>query len=1139
MSFIHLHCHSEFSIRDSLVRIPRLMQRLKEYEMPAIALTDWMNVFAVVKFYKAAMQAGIKPIIGAEIEIKTDHGVGRVVLLCRDQLGYKQLIKIISSAYLSRHEDTLQVSWDDVVANNEGLLAILPHGSDIGALLVADKKDNAAEALKQWASIFPDRLYLSLSRVGREGEEPINQSYLTLAKEHDLPVVATNGVCFLDKSDFDAHEARVCIYQSKVLVDAQRPKNHEPNQYLKTTAEMKALFSDCPSAIQNTWEIATRCTVALQLGECCLPNFEIPKGQSLTDYLMNASQKGLLARVGERAKEEVYQKRLEREVSVIGEMGFPGYFLIVADFIQWAKDQGIPVGPGRGSGAGSLVAYVLGITELDPMEFDLLFERFLNPERVSMPDFDIDFCMTNRDRVIEYVANRYGHDAVSQIITYGTMAAKAVIRDVGRVMSFPYGFVDQLAKLIPFELGITLEKALQQEPMLKERYDSEDDVRNLFDMAKKLEGLTRNAGKHAGGVVIAPTKLTDFTAIYCEADSKQLVSQFDKDDVEAVGLVKFDFLGLRTLTIINEAINLIAKSKNNAGSPRIDINTIPLNDKRTFELLRRCETTAVFQLESRGMKDLIHRQQPDRFEDLIALVALFRPGPLQSGMVDDFIDRKHGRQKVNYFHPELKPILADTYGVILYQEQVMQIAQVLASYSLGAADMLRRAMGKKKPEEMAKQRQIFLDGATARGVDAKQASGIFDIMEKFAGYGFNKSHSAAYALIAYQTAWLKAHYPAEFMASVLSSDMDTTDKVFGFHQEAKRMRLPIQPPCVNYSQYPFTVSDEGAIIYGLGALKGVGEAAVINIVEEREKNGPYTDLFDFTQRMDLQKVSRRVLEPLMGSGALDCFGQSRATLFATLESAHKSAVQYQKNALMGQADLFASDEAVSEASISYQVKKEWDPLCLLQHEKTALGFYFSGHPTQSCEKELSAILTAKCGQLAQQKSKVILAGIVAAMRVVFTKQGKRMAILTLEDSTGSIDITIFSELYQKSAELLGSDDVLIVGGTANMDSFTNKMKVLAQSIHSLDQIRAARVKKCLIRAASAEEVHAICDTLPALLKPHVGGSCQVVLHYQSPQGTVPVEFGDQWSVTASAALLVALGTLVEPESVKFIYQNRV
>lgn len=1137
MTFIHLHVHTEFSIRDSLIRIPRLVKRLADEKVPAVAVTDWMNLFSVVKFYRKARAAGVKPIIGAEVMVKNGDEVGACLLLCQNNTGYKHLMELVSLAYTERSGDDVFLPWDELKNQSEGLIAILTSASSLGQCIDAEKHERSNEIANEWSETFPNRLYLSLERVDRPNEESRNNAVMDLAQAHDLPVVATNAVCFLDECEFEAHEARVCINQSKVLADPSRPKLHRQQQYLRSASEMEALFTDCPSAIENTWEIAKRCNVQIELGKVFLPTFEVPEGRTLDEQLELQSQEGLVWRVGDKAKEKEYQERLLTEVSVINKMGFAGYFLIVADFIRWAKEHQIPVGPGRGSGVGSLVAYVLGITELDPLEFELLFERFLNPERVSMPDFDVDFCMTNRDRVIGYVANRYGHEAVSQIITYGTMAAKAVIRDVGRVMGFPYGFVDKIAKLVPFELGITLEKALQQEPILHERYESEDDVRALIDMAKNLEGLTRNAGKHAGGVVIAPTKLTDFTPIYCEADSKSLVSQFDKDDVEAVGLVKFDFLGLRTLTIIDEAISLVDKNPAHSLEHRIDINKIPLNCSKTFELLRRCETSAVFQLESRGMKDLIQRMQPDRFEDLIALVALFRPGPLQSGMVDDYMDRKQGKQKVDCFHPELKSVLKDTYGVILYQEQVMKIAQILASYSLGSADLLRRAMGKKKAEEMAKQREIFLTGAAARGIDPAMANKIFDIMEKFAAYGFNKSHSAAYALIAYQTAWLKTHYPAEFMAAVLSSDMDTTDKVFAFFQETQRMRISVLPPCVNQSGYHFSVNENAAIVYGLGAIKGFGEAAILHLVAERETNGPFADLFDFTKRLDLQKISRRVLEPLVSSGAMDCFGQTRATLLATMESAHKAGQQHQLDAVNGQSNLFADEEGKQE-SVAYQIEKEWDPLVLLRHEKTALGFYFSGHPTQVCEGELSSVLTAKCGKLSTQNSRVILAGVAAAMRNVVTKQGKRMAIVTLEDTSGSVDVTVFNELYMKVMDLLSSDAILIVSGNASLDNFTKQTKVVAESVHTLDQVRGARARKLLLRAKDADDVNTLCEKLPMLLKPYLGGKCRVVMHYQTPDGLAPIAFGDDWLVHPSADLLTALGHVLDAESYKLVYAMR-
>ena len=789
-AFIHLRLHTEFSLVDGIVKIKPLVKRLAELKMPAVAVTDHANLFSLVKFYKAALGQGIKPIAGADVLIFNPEDPAtpyQLTLLVNNHTGYITLTELISKAYQEgQHQGVPMLRQEWIEDNHKGLIALSGAMSgDIGKALLAENHEEAKCLAERWGALFEHSFYLELQRVGKPDEERYIAAAVDLALATGLPVVATNDVRFIHQKDFAAHEVRVCINQGRVLDDTRRPKDYTEQQYLRSTEDMLALFADIPEALENTVEIAKRCNLKLTLGQNFLPDFPVPAGMSLGELMANESKKGLEERllqypaVGKGTDEEnrkVYYERLDTELKVITDMGFPGYFMIVADFIQWAKNEHIPVGPGRGSGAGSLVAYALKITDLDPIEFDLLFERFLNPERVSMPDFDIDFCMDRRDEVIDYVARHYGRDHVAQIITYGSMAAKAVIRDVGRVLGFAYGFVDRLAKLIPFEIGMTLTKALKDSPELKQLYDTEEEVKTLIDMALSLEGTARNAGKHAGGVVISPTKLTDFTPLYCEQGGGNLVTQFDKDDVEAVGLVKFDFLGLRTLTIIDWALQTINHKKQQSGEAPVDITTIPRDDAASYALLKNGQTTAVFQLESRGMKELIKKLKPDCFDDIIALVALFRPGPLESGMVDDYINVKHGA-KAEYAHPLLEPILKPTNGVILYQEQVMQIARELAHYTLGGADMLRRAMGKKKPEEMAKEREKFTTGAVANQVDESIATYVFDLMEKFAGYGFNKSHSAAYALVAYQTAWLKAHYPAAFMAAVLSSDMDNTDKV--------------------------------------------------------------------------------------------------------------------------------------------------------------------------------------------------------------------------------------------------------------------------------------------------------------------------------------------------------------------------
>ncbi len=1146
-TFVHLKIHSEYSLMDGIVAIDSLIERAAQYKMPAVAITDRVNLFGLVKFYKKALEYGVKPIIGADLILADDKQLFLLTVLCKNQSGYANLRELISKAYLQGQVNaTPTVSWNWLMQHRDGLIVLSGgrHG-DIGRAILSDDMALAKKRMERWQQFFPNDFYLELQRTKRDGEESYIQSIIKLASQHSLPVVATNDVRFMDADDFEAHEARVCIQSSRVLSDPKRPKNYSNQQYFKTAAEMAALFSDMPEALQNTVEIAKRCTVEMRLGEAFLPRFPLPDGVSTEKYFEEKSLAGLAFRLSHlTAIPPHYQERLKLELSVINKMGFAGYFLIVADFIRWAKDNNIPVGPGRGSGAGSLVAYALGITGLDPLEHELLFERFLNPERVSMPDFDIDFCMDNRDRVIDYVAEKYGRDAVSQIITYGTMAAKAVVRDVGRVLGFPYGFVDRIAKLIPFEIGMTLEKALEQEVELAKLYNTDVEVRTLLNLAKKLEGLARNAGKHAAGVVIAAGKLTDFAPLYCEAGSNHIVTQFDKDDAEAVGLVKFDFLGLRTLTIIQwavDAINNRSSEKNGkevgAQATTLDIEKIPLNDEKTFALLKSCATTAVFQLESRGMKDLIRRLRPDCFEEITALVALFRPGPLESGMVDDFINRKLGKEKVHYFHPDIESILKPTYGVILYQEQVMQIAQVLSGYSLGGADLLRRAMGKKKPEEMAKQRSIFVDGAKNRGVDEKIAAHIFDLMEKFAGYGFNKSHSAAYALISYQTAYLKAHYPAEFMAAVLSSDMDNTDKVVSFYHECQSMELKMLPPNINGSDFPFRVNAKGEITYGLGAIKGVGEAAALHIVSERKNNGAYRDLFDFCERVDLHRVSRRTIEPLIYSGSMDGFGVNRATLLASVDKAIKSAGQKQKTESVGQVDLFGSfaGDDNHHAPVDYVVSHE-DALQKLENEKASLGHYLSGHPIKIYENEISRLTTCRLADLSKQLGKsVTVAGLLIDLRRVITKQGKRMAIITMEDRSGVVEMTLFNKVFETAAPYLDKNQIYIVHGKVEEDSFNQNVRMLVESIEHLDVKRAQLAKRLVIFVESQSHVDKLLVDLPPVIQPFAGGDCPIQVFYKKDEAKAKIELGKNWSVHPKNALLAQLKQLCGEEWVKVGY----
>ena len=1158
--FVHLHVHSEYSLADGIVRIEELVARAAELKMPAVAVTDLANLFAVVKFYREALKVGIKPIIGADVWIENSadpHKPFRLVLLCQDLKGYRNLSRLLSRAYIDGQSfgpPTIARAWladacDGLIALSGGL------DGEVGAAIAAQHVDAAAEIARGYAQWFPQRFYLELQRIGHPYQEEYNEAALGLAERLSLPVVASNNVHFLRESEFQAHEIRVCIHEGRVLTDPRRPRRFTAQQHFRSAEEMAEIFADVPEALANSVEIARRCNLKLSLGKNFLPEYPLPDGRDIKDVLCEQSRTGLerhLARMPEEeraAKQAEYFARLDMELGVISNMGFAGYFLIVADFIAWAKNNGVPVGPGRGSGAGSLVAYALGITELDPIRYELLFERFLNPERVSLPDFDVDFCMEGRDRVIEYVTRRYGEDKVSQIITYGTMAAKAVVRDVGRVLDQPYGYVDKIAKLIPMELGMTLDKALEKEPQLKERYDKEDDVRDLIDLARALEGVARNAGKHAGGVVIAPGPLTDFMPLYCEQGGKQLVTQLDKDDVEAIGLVKFDFLGLRTLTIIDKAVKTINAARAAAGEAPLDIAQLPIDDPKAYALLKSCKTTALFQLESRGMKDLIQRLKPDNFEEIVALVALFRPGPLESGMVEDFIKRKHNkREKIDYFHPSLEPILKPTYGVIVYQEQVMQIAQVLSGYTLGGADLLRRAMGKKKPEEMAKQRESFVKGAAARWQDltAARAGHLFDLIEKFAGYGFNRSHSAAYALIAYQTAWLKAHHPAAFMAAVLSADMDHTDKVVTMIAECRDMRLQILPPDVNRCEFAFVPLSDETILYGLGAIKGLGAAAIEAIVAARAQ-GAFTDLFDFCRRVDLKRLNRRVLECLIKSGALDALGPAeakahgvnvRATLMASLDAALQAAGQAGDNSAAGQSDLFG-DVTVAARATRFVIAGDWSDEQRLEGEKETLGLYLTGHPIARFEAELSRIIDTHLSELKPTEDKTVkVAGLVVGMRVMNTRRGDRMAFVTLDDRTGRIDLAVFSELYHRYRDLLVKDALLVVEGHVSVDEYTGGFKMSAEQIYNIDQARAQFADKLELKLDPACFANGFVHELKEILQPVRGGRCPVVVHYERDDASVPLVFHDDWRVQPNQALLDRLTRLAGDKRVQLHYPER-
>ncbi|SDU40045.1 DNA polymerase III subunit alpha [Geopseudomonas guangdongensis] len=1156
VSFVHLRLHTEYSLVDGLVRVKPLVKAVAGAGMPAVAVTDMSNMCALVKFYKAAMGAGVKPICGADLWLAgrgDDAPLSRLTLLAMDVQGYRNLTELVSRGWTEgQHNGLVIIQRDWVKEAAEGLIALSgAREGEIGMALLNGSPDEAEALLGEWQAAFPGRFYLEVQRTSRVGDEEHLHAAVELAARCHAPLVATNDVRFLRPEDFEAHETRVCIGEGRTLDDPRRPRTYSDQQYLKTPEEMWELFSDLPEALENSVEIARRCNIEVQLGTYFLPNFPVPEGMTIDDYLRKVSFDGLEERLAillpkdtpdYEARRQVYVDRLEFELGTIIQMGFPGYFLIVMDFIQWAKNNGVPVGPGRGSGAGSLVAYVLKITDLDPLAYDLLFERFLNPERISMPDFDVDFCMDGRDRVIDYVAETYGRNAVSQIITFGTMAAKAVVRDVARVQGKSYGLADRLSKMIPFEVGMTLDKAYEMEEPLREFLAADEDAREIWDMALKLEGVTRGTGKHAGGVVIAPTKLTDFAPIACDDEGGSLVTQFDKDDVESAGLVKFDFLGLRTLTIIKWALETINRERAKQGMEPLNIDFIPLDDKPTYQLLQRAETTAVFQLESRGMKELIKKLKPDCLEDLIALVALFRPGPLQSGMVDDFINRKHGRAELSYPHPDyqyagLEPVLKPTYGIILYQEQVMQIAQVMAGYTLGGADMLRRAMGKKKPEEMAKQRGGFIEGCASNGIDGELAGNIFDLVEKFAGYGFNKSHSAAYGLVSYQTAWLKTHFPSPFMAAVLSADMHNTDKVVILIEECRSMKLRIDAPDVNVSEFKFTVNDDGRIVYGLGAVKGVGEGPVEAIVEARAA-GPFKDLFDFCARVDLKRINKRTLEALIRSGALDRLGPhyhdepkayqasldlNRAVLMAAMEEAVQAAEQTARSADSGHMDLFGGVFAEPEADVyaNYRKVRELTLKERLRGEKETLGLYLTGHPIDEYEGEVRRFARQRINDLRPARETQTVAGLIVNLRVMKNKRGDKMGFVTLDDRSGRIEASLFAEAFAAAQSLLQTDALVVVEGEVSLDDFSGGLRLRAKRVMSLEEARTGLAESLRLKVAGEQLGGDRLGWLAELCGRH-RGACPLTLDYRGENARALLQFGDQWRIDPTDSLIQTL-----------------
>ena len=1146
MQFVHLGIHTEFSITESIVRIPDLVKAAASDEMPALAITDLSNLHAAVKFYNKTLAKGIKPILGSTIRL--NDASHRATLLAMTKKGWRGLTEIVSRGYIEGQQLSIpcvQKEW--VLEQSQDLIVLLGLHSDVGEMLVSAYPEKAEPLLEQWIEKFGNRVYLALTRTQRPMEEDFIQEAVKLAAKYNIGVVALNDVHFIRAEDYEAHEARVCIADGYVLGDSKRPKNYTPEQYFKSSAEMIELFSDIPSAIENTIQIAKRCTVSLRLGFNDLPDYPIPEGHTIETYFEHLSEVGLEERLDvlyplEKRDEDwakirqPYDERLKYELDIINKMGFPGYFLIVMDFIQWSKNNGVPVGPGRGSGAGSLVAYSLKITDLDPLRYELLFERFLNPERVSMPDFDIDFCIAGRDKVIDYVARHYGRDAVSQIATFGTMAAKGAIRDVARVLGKSYGLADRISKMIPTKpLGLTLEESIEAEPQLKDIVTNpsnpdNDDAAEIWEMALKLEGITRNTGKHAGGVVIAPTKITDYSAVLCEADGTGRVAQFDKDDVEAAGLVKFDFLGLRNLTVIEDAVQNI--NKRIQSEKPLDITYIPLDDAKAYTVFADANTTAVFQFESVGMKKMLKEARPSKFEEIIAFVSLYRPGPMD--LIPDFIYRMHGGE-FEYLHPLLEGVLEPTYGIMVYQEQVMQAAQFCAGYSLGGADILRRAMGKKKPEEMVKQRQIFIEGAAKKDIDEKTANHIFDYMEKFAGYGFNKSHAAAYALVAYQTAWLKAHYPSEFMAAVLSSEMQNTDSIVFLIDDCRINGLNVLPPSINMSFYQFHASDAETIIYGLGAIKGVGEQAMQSVIDSRLHDGVYKDLFDFCHRVDLKKINKRTLEALIRSGALDCLGIDRASLMLQLPEAVQAAEQARSNRETGIMDLFGEVEEVQRKPA--KPTKPWSDEVRLKGEKDTLGLYLTGHPIDVYRPELKAFISQRINELTPTRRGVttVFAGLV----VDIANFPNRMMV-TLDDGTARIEVSANHERFNRFKDIIQNEKVVVIEGEIyEREGFDRPMGRLTKAFN-LNEIRQKRANHIAIKLSPEVLTKTLTSDLQKILQPYCNvDMCQhipvhIMLDYD--YATAEFHFGQQWKVAPLDELLSKMRDYFGKESLHVEYQ---
>ncbi len=1153
-NFTHLHLLTSYSLSCSTINIDKLIKVAKKNKITTLAITDHLNVFAAIKFYQKCIDNKIKPIIGCEIPVRYEAS-GRltpnITILCKGIEGYKNLIKLLSEIHVKKEKNKIASADIEQLRKYHKGLIILSGGrfGIIGCNLLSEDNSSKINFVKSLKEIFNDRVYIQIDRCNNESEKLYNSKLLIIAEELCMPIVATNHVLFLDRNDFDAHEVRVCINKKIKIDDRVNQKEFSDEQYFKTEKEMRALFADIPDAIDNISEIVKKCNIHIEIGEYHLPLFNTPDNSNVDKYFDIIVDKGLEEILKDRQDLDItiYKDRLKYEITVIKKMGFVSYFLIVHEFIDWAKKNSIPVGPGRGSGAGSLVAFALNITSIDPIKYNLLFERFLNSERISMPDFDIDFCMINRQKIIEHITSLYGENKVSQIITYGTLAARAVIRDVGRVLGMGYTYVDRIAKLIPFSVGITIDEALKQNKELKKEYQNNEEIKNLIDTSKKLEGLQRNVGKHAAGIVVAPGNIDNFIPLYRVEESDEIVTQYDKDDIEKLGLVKFDILGLRTLSIIDRATKIIIE---NHGEIK-NHSDVELSDKKVFNLLQQKLTTGVFQLESSGMKRYMGRLKPDCFDDIVAIVALYRPGPLGTGMVDDFINNKHGK-KINYEHPLLEPILSETYGLILYQEQVMEISRSLANYSLGEADLLRRAMGKKKKDEMELHRKKFIDGAVIKGINNAIASSIFSKMEKFAGYGFNKSHSVAYASISYQTAFLKTYYTSEFLSAALSSDMDNTDKVISLVDACSEMSIKILQPNINTSNFSFISVDKATTLYGLGAIKGVGGNAVKHIIDERRVNGIFKNIFNFCERVSLNIVNIGTIDALIYSGAFDVFQENRLAMKKVLHNAMLYGQQKQTSRSAGQQELFENKSesfSITYDDINSKLKIEdtiGNRLKSLSLEKKVIGFYLSGHPMKEYQDEISSMSIKSIAYYFNELYSTdsdddfsehgTVSGVITNIRSQRMGQDRYINILTIDDSTHRLEIILFSDVYEKYRNLIKENEILFFSGMIAMDDYNGDLSMKATKVIDMESARVQYSKEIELFILPEHINDNILEKIVSLLEPHKNGKCPLTIKCLSNQHIVPLNLDSQWLINPSSNLINGLSDLLGKENIIVKYQ---